>query len=253
VPAGFDRHGDTARWRRVRAETVGGTRIPDQPGFGWRYRVLDSAHRSGPHRGARSRATRTGSGSAPPTRPGRRPRSRRTWTPGLPRPTQPRATRASGRRLPTAATATSWRRRRAGPWPHRRSCSWTRPTRPPSSSLSGRIAATGARVSAPQCCCTGSISRAAGATHVTVACLGAPGHPSARGLYYGVGFREFTRDAPLIKPPAQVPSHHSVPSQDLERAAEAARCARAQEGGRLIGGSAAWSPRQETSPLPWAS
>ncbi|MGH3435510.1 MAG: GNAT family N-acetyltransferase, partial [Sciscionella sp.] len=41
--------------------------------------------------------------------------------------------------------------------------------------------------------------RAAGATHVTVACLGAAGHPSARGLYYGVGFRELTRDAPLIK------------------------------------------------------
>jgi GNAT superfamily N-acetyltransferase len=46
------------------------------------------------------------------------------------------------------------------------------------------------------------LARAAGATHMTVACLGAPGHPSARGLYYGVGFREFTRDAPLIKPAA---------------------------------------------------
>lgn len=41
--------------------------------------------------------------------------------------------------------------------------------------------------------------RAAGATHATVACLGAPGHPGARGLYYSVGFRPFTRDAPLIK------------------------------------------------------
>jgi ribosomal protein S18 acetylase RimI-like enzyme len=41
--------------------------------------------------------------------------------------------------------------------------------------------------------------RAAGATHATVACLGAPGHPSARGLYYSVGFRELSRDAPLIK------------------------------------------------------
>ncbi|KUJ36890.1 GCN5 family acetyltransferase [Streptomyces sp. NRRL F-5122] len=41
--------------------------------------------------------------------------------------------------------------------------------------------------------------RAAGATHATVACLGAPGHPAARGLYHSVGFREFTRDAPLIK------------------------------------------------------
>lgn len=30
-------------------------------------------------------------------------------------------------------------------------------------------------------------ARAAGASHMTVACLGAPGHPQARGLYYGVG------------------------------------------------------------------
>ena len=44
------------------------------------------------------------------------------------------------------------------------------------------------------------LARAAGATHMTVVCLGAPGHPQARGLYYGVGFRKFTRDAPLIKP-----------------------------------------------------
>lgn len=43
------------------------------------------------------------------------------------------------------------------------------------------------------------LARAAGATQVTVACLGAPGHPQARGLYYSVGFRQFTRDAPLIK------------------------------------------------------
>ncbi|WP_433291347.1 GNAT family N-acetyltransferase [Actinoplanes sp. CA-030573] len=42
-------------------------------------------------------------------------------------------------------------------------------------------------------------ARAAGATHATVVCLGAPGHPKARGLYYGVGFREISRDAPLIK------------------------------------------------------
>ncbi|MEO3977290.1 GNAT family N-acetyltransferase [Streptomyces sp. CAU 1734] len=41
--------------------------------------------------------------------------------------------------------------------------------------------------------------RAAGATRVTVACLGAPGHPGARGLYDSVGFREFARDAPLIR------------------------------------------------------
>jgi GNAT superfamily N-acetyltransferase len=43
------------------------------------------------------------------------------------------------------------------------------------------------------------LARAAGATHMTVACLGAPGHPTARGLYYSVGFRELSRDAPLIK------------------------------------------------------
>ncbi|WP_017572676.1 GNAT family N-acetyltransferase [Nocardiopsis halotolerans] len=42
--------------------------------------------------------------------------------------------------------------------------------------------------------------REAGATHATVACLGAPGHPQARELYYGVGFRRFTRDAPLVRP-----------------------------------------------------
>lgn len=42
-------------------------------------------------------------------------------------------------------------------------------------------------------------ARAAGATHATVVCLGAPGHPKARGLYYGLGFREISRDAPLRK------------------------------------------------------
>ena len=42
-------------------------------------------------------------------------------------------------------------------------------------------------------------ARAAGATHMTVACLGAPRHPQARELYYSVGFRECSRDAPLIK------------------------------------------------------
>ncbi|HZP54561.1 GNAT family N-acetyltransferase [Actinocrinis sp.] len=42
-------------------------------------------------------------------------------------------------------------------------------------------------------------ARAAGATHMTVACLGAPGHRAARGLYYSVGFRQFSRDVPLIK------------------------------------------------------
>ena len=43
------------------------------------------------------------------------------------------------------------------------------------------------------------LARAAGATHATVVCMGAPGHPKARGLYYGLGFRELARDAPLIK------------------------------------------------------
>jgi ribosomal protein S18 acetylase RimI-like enzyme len=43
------------------------------------------------------------------------------------------------------------------------------------------------------------LAKAAGATHATVVCLGAPGHPNARGLYYGLGFRELSRDAPLIK------------------------------------------------------
>jgi ribosomal protein S18 acetylase RimI-like enzyme len=43
------------------------------------------------------------------------------------------------------------------------------------------------------------MARAAGATHATVVCLGASGHPAARGLYYGLGFRELSRDAPLIK------------------------------------------------------
>jgi len=43
------------------------------------------------------------------------------------------------------------------------------------------------------------LARAAGAKHMTVACQGAPGHPAARGLYYSVGFRLFSRDVPLIK------------------------------------------------------
>jgi GNAT superfamily N-acetyltransferase len=43
------------------------------------------------------------------------------------------------------------------------------------------------------------LARDAGATDVTVACQGAPGRPPARELYYSVGFRLFTRDAPLIK------------------------------------------------------
>jgi GNAT superfamily N-acetyltransferase len=43
------------------------------------------------------------------------------------------------------------------------------------------------------------LARAAGATHATVVCLGAPGHPKARGLYYALGFRELSRDAPLVR------------------------------------------------------
>jgi GNAT superfamily N-acetyltransferase len=43
------------------------------------------------------------------------------------------------------------------------------------------------------------LARAAGATHMTVACAGTPGRPGPRGLYYGVGFRELSRDVPLIK------------------------------------------------------
>ncbi|MFJ6563151.1 GNAT family N-acetyltransferase [Streptomyces sp. NPDC091412] len=43
------------------------------------------------------------------------------------------------------------------------------------------------------------LAREAGAHHMTVACLGAPGHPQARGLYYSVGFREFT-EPPSRKP-----------------------------------------------------
>lgn len=43
-------------------------------------------------------------------------------------------------------------------------------------------------------------ARAAGASRMLVACRGAPAHPAARGLYHGVGFREFTRDVPQLKP-----------------------------------------------------
>jgi GNAT superfamily N-acetyltransferase len=50
------------------------------------------------------------------------------------------------------------------------------------------------------------LAREAGATHMTVACLGARGHPAARGLYYSVGFREFTRDAPLISGSSSLPA-----------------------------------------------
>lgn len=47
------------------------------------------------------------------------------------------------------------------------------------------------------------MARAAGAMHMTVACLGAPGHPAARGLYYSVGFRFLTREKPLVKAATQ--------------------------------------------------
>jgi GNAT superfamily N-acetyltransferase len=44
------------------------------------------------------------------------------------------------------------------------------------------------------------VARDAGATQMTVACLGAAEHPSARGLYYSVGFRYFSRDVLLLHP-----------------------------------------------------
>lgn len=43
------------------------------------------------------------------------------------------------------------------------------------------------------------LARAAGADRMLVACLGAPAHPAARNMYYGVGFRELTRDLPQVK------------------------------------------------------
>lgn len=42
-------------------------------------------------------------------------------------------------------------------------------------------------------------ANAAGAHRMLVACRGAPAHPAARNMYYGVGFRELTRDLPQIK------------------------------------------------------
>lgn len=42
------------------------------------------------------------------------------------------------------------------------------------------------------------VAREAGAAHMTVACLGTPGNAALR-LYESVGFREFTRDAELLK------------------------------------------------------
>ncbi|GGZ98308.1 hypothetical protein GCM10010329_19690 [Streptomyces spiroverticillatus] len=43
------------------------------------------------------------------------------------------------------------------------------------------------------------VIQANGGVHMTVACLGADEHPSARGLYHGVGFRPLSRDVPMIK------------------------------------------------------
>lgn len=42
-------------------------------------------------------------------------------------------------------------------------------------------------------------AKAAGAGHATVVCMGAPGRPAAKAVYYGLGFREISRDVPLIK------------------------------------------------------
>jgi GNAT superfamily N-acetyltransferase len=42
-------------------------------------------------------------------------------------------------------------------------------------------------------------ARAAGATQATVVCAGAPVRPGPRALYYGLGFRELSRDVPQIK------------------------------------------------------
>jgi GNAT superfamily N-acetyltransferase len=46
-------------------------------------------------------------------------------------------------------------------------------------------------------------ARAAGATQATVVCAGAPLRPGPRALYYSLGFRELSRDAPLVKTAGQ--------------------------------------------------
>jgi GNAT superfamily N-acetyltransferase len=43
------------------------------------------------------------------------------------------------------------------------------------------------------------LARKAGAEQMTVACLGAPGHPKARALYDSVGFKKISQDMPVIK------------------------------------------------------
>ncbi|HEX5404977.1 MAG TPA: GNAT family N-acetyltransferase [Pseudonocardiaceae bacterium] len=44
-------------------------------------------------------------------------------------------------------------------------------------------------------------AKAAGATTMLVACLGAPAHPGARKLYEDVGFKPFTKDVPYVRHP----------------------------------------------------
>ena len=58
--------------------------------------------------------------------------------------------------------------------------------------------------------------REAGASHITVACLGAPGHPKARGLYYSVGFRKSPSkglSSPML---TGVPSEAAPPTADRQ-------------------------------------
>jgi GNAT superfamily N-acetyltransferase len=43
------------------------------------------------------------------------------------------------------------------------------------------------------------LARAAGADRMLVACAGAPADSAARNMYYGVGFRQLSRDVPQIK------------------------------------------------------
>lgn len=61
------------------------------------------------------------------------------------------------------------------------------------------------------------LARAAGATRMFVACLGAPSNPAALGMYRGVGFRALTTDRPYVKrAPAGPAGHsHSMVNQSL--------------------------------------
>lgn len=47
------------------------------------------------------------------------------------------------------------------------------------------------------------LAREAGAVHATVVCHSAPNRPAPKALYYGLGFRELSRDAPRIKGAAE--------------------------------------------------